>query len=454
MTINMNATNRTGLDGDGQPYPETLLARKVALEILGQVLTRKIPLDQSLDAHAEFAMLPVRDRAFARMLVATTLRRLGQVDDLIARASDRATLPQPPLLHHLLRMGVAQLVFMNVPDHAAVNTSVELAESSGMGRQKGFVNAILRRIIRDGQGWFNAQDETRLNTPDWLLQAWVADYGLTGAAEIGEANLAEAKLDISVKNISQTGYWAEALEAAILPTGSLRREAGGNVQDLPGFGEGMWWVQDASAAIPARLFGDLDGRQVIDLCAAPGGKTAQLAARGAQVIALDRSAKRLHRLEENMRRLRLDPRVAILAADASVWVPQEKASAVLMDAPCTATGTVRRHPDVMALKTPQDQANLADLQRRMLDNAVNIVAPGGTLIYCTCSLQKEEGERQIDAFLKRHKGVFTRNPVSVAELGGLEDSITADGDVRILPQYLAALGGMDGFFISRLIRAS
>lgn len=450
--MNTESADQPDLYGEDQPYPEMLQARMVALGLLDQVLTRKIPLDQTLDSSAELAALSGRDRAFVRMVVATTLRRLGQIDDLISRASERATLPQPPALHHLLRMGVAQLVFMNVPDHAAVNTAVQLAENYGMGRQKGFVNAILRRIIRDGRDWFDAQDETRINIPKWLLQSWVEDYGLTGTAEIGEANLAEAPLDISVKDKTQLEHWAEALDAMILPTGSLRRNAGGNVQDLPGFSDGMWWVQDASAAIPARLFGDLNGKTVIDLCAAPGGKTAQLAAMGAQVIALDRSAKRLQRLDENMRRLRLDGHVQATAADASVWAPRDKVDAVLLDAPCTATGTIRRHPDVMVLKGPQDQKNLADLQRRMLDNAVNIIAPGGTLVYCTCSLQKEEGEQQIDAFLKRHPGIFTRNPITAAEIGGLDDSITAQGDVRIVPNHMAALGGMDGFFVARLVR--
>lgn len=452
--MNTETIDQPDLYGEDQSHPEMLQARMVALGLLDQVLTRKIPLDQTLDGSAELAALSGRDRAFVRMMVATTLRRLGQIDDLISRASERATMPQPPALHHLLRMGVAQLVFMNVPDHAAVNTAVQLAENYGMARQKGFVNAILRRIIRDGRAWFDAQDETRLNIPEWLLKNWVEDYGLTGTAEIGEANLAEAPLDISVKDKTQLEHRAEALDAMILPTGSLRRNAGGNVQDLPGFSDGMWWVQDASAAIPARLFGDLDGKTVIDLCAAPGGKTAQLAAMGAHVIALDRSAKRLQRLEENMRRLRLDSHVQMIAADASVWAPRDKVDAVLLDAPCTATGTIRRHPDVMVLKGPQDQKNLADLQRRMLENAVNIVAPGGTLIYCTCSLQKEEGEGQIDAFLKRDPGLFTRNPITAAEIGGLDDSITAQGDVRIVPNHMAALGGMDGFFVSRLVRGA
>lgn len=438
------------LYGDDQPYPEMLQARIVALALLDSVLSRRIPLDQALDDSAGLAALSARDRAFVRMLVATTLRRLGQIDDLITRASERATLPQPPALHHVLRMGVAQILFMNVPDHAAVNTTVQLAETSGMSRQKGFVNAVLRRITREGREWLAAQDETRMNIPDWLLQSWVDDYGAGIAAEIGRANLDEAPLDITVKDRTQLEHWAEALDATILPTGSLRRLSGGNVQDLPGYHDGMWWVQDASAAIPARLFGDLNGKTVVDLCAAPGGKTAQLAAAGAHVLALDRSVKRLKRLEENMRRLRLDRNLKIEVADASVWRPRDPVDAILLDAPCTATGTIRRHPDVPVLKGPQDQKNLADLQARMLDNAVRMLAPGGILIYCTCSLQKAEGEAQIDALLARTTLPLRRQPITAAEIGGLAEAITPDGDVRILPAQLAVSGGMDGFFVARL----
>lgn len=441
--------NQPDLYGEDRPYPEMLQSRMVSLDLLDIVLSKRIPLDQALDDSAELAALPARDRAFVRMLVATTLRRLGQLDDLVRRASERADAPQPPLLHHLLRMGIAQILFMNVPDHAAVNTSVQLAETCGMPRQKGFVNAILRRITRDGRDWLATQDETRMNVPDWLLKSWIDDYGLRGAAEIGQANLDEAPLDITVKDSSQLDHWAETLEATILPTGSLRRAAGGNIQDLPGYHDGMWWVQDASAAIPARLFGDLNGKQVIDLCAAPGGKTAQLAAMGASVTALDRSVKRLKRLEENMCRLRLDRNVRVEVADASVWLPREPVDAILLDAPCTATGTIRRHPDVPVLKGPQDQKNLAALQARMLDNAVRMLAPGGTLIYCTCSLQKAEGEDQINALLARTTQL-RRTPISEAEIGGLADSITPEGDLRILPAQMAVSGGMDGFFVARL----
>lgn len=446
------ALNQHDLYGDEQPYPEMLHARTVALGLLDLVLTRRTPLDQVLDDSAELAALPARDRAFARMIIATTLRRMGQIDDLILRASDGKPAPQPPVLHHLLRMGVAQLVFMNVPDHAAVNTSVQLAEIAGLSRQKGFVNAVLRRLTREGRDWLAAQDEVRSNIPEWLLKSWIDDYGLKEAAEIGQASLSEAALDITIKDPSKMEYWAELLQATPLPGGSLRRMAGGNVQDLPGYHDGMWWVQDASATLPARLFGDLKDMPVVDLCAAPGGKTAQLAAAGAQVMALDRSVSRIKRLDENMRRLRLDRHVKTEASDASVWQPREKVHAVLLDAPCSATGTIRRHPDVLRLKGPADVGRLIELQSRMLDNAASMLAPGGTLIYCTCSLQKSEGEQQIDGLIARTKNGLIRKPIMEDEIGGLTDLITPQGDVRILPYHLAAYGGMDGFYIARLVR--
>lgn len=443
--------NQTDLYGDNQSYPEMLQARGIALKLLDLVLTRKTPLDQALEESADLSALPARDRAFVRMIVATTLRRMGQIDDLILKASDGKPAPQPPMLHHVLRMGVAQLMFMNVPDHAAVNTTVQMAENAGLGRGKGFVNAILRRLGREGREWLAAQDEARTNIPDWLLKEWIADYGLREAAEIAQASLAEAPLDITIKDPSKMDYWAEVLQATPLPGGSLRRISGGNVQDLPGYHDGMWWVQDASATLPARLFGNLNDMEAVDLCAAPGGKTAQLAAAGASVIALDRSVTRIKRLDENMRRLRLEKYVHTEAADATVWQPRVKVRAVLLDAPCSATGTIRRHPDVLRLKRPDDVVRLCEMQSRMLDNACDMLLPGGILIYCTCSLQKAEGERQIDAFLKRNP-VMKRKPIAATEIGNLDNAITEQGDVRILPWHLAPHGGMDGFFIARLVR--
>ncbi|MBI4030062.1 MAG: RsmB/NOP family class I SAM-dependent RNA methyltransferase [Proteobacteria bacterium] len=433
-------------------HGEALAARHAALFLLSTVLDRKTPLDQALEESRDLRALPARDRAFIRMIVATALRRMGQIDDFIRRASERNEPPQPPLLHHLLRTGATQIAFMDVPDYAAADTSVRLAEESGLAKQKGFVNAVLRRIAREHRDWAGKQDAPRMNAPEWLMRAWIDDYGLRAAAEIAQANMAEAPLDITIKNPGMKEYWLQTLQASALPSGTLRRAAGGAVHELPGFDDGMWWVQDAASALPAQLFGNIEGKTVIDLCAAPGGKTAQMAAAGAHVVALDRSAARMKRLADNLRRLRLDKNVRIEIADGAEWKPKESAQFILCDAPCTATGTIRRHPDVAHLKSAQDMARLAATQTRLLDNAAAMLAPGGILVYCTCSLQKDEGERQIESLLTRRADI-RRMPVTAAETGGIEGIIDANGDVRILPFHLAAMGGMDGFFIGRLQKA-
>ncbi|MCB9990486.1 MAG: MFS transporter [Rhodospirillales bacterium] len=426
-----------------------LEARQIALSILGQVLQRGQPLDQALDNDRSFTALPSREKAFARMMLATSLRRSGQLDDFIRRGADRDEIPHPPALLHLLRLGAVQIVFMNVPDYAVVDTAVRLAEQNGLSRQKGFVNAVLRRISEHHRDWTAKQDEARINTPEWLMKLWIEDYGLRTAAEIAQANLSEAPLDISLKDPAEMEHWAGILEASILPTGSLRRISGGAVHTLPGFDDGMWWVQDASASLPAQLFGDVSGQTVLDMCAAPGGKTAQLAAMGAQVIALDRSTGRLKRLQDNMRRLRLEDHVHAESADASEWAPAQAPEYILLDAPCSATGTARRHPDVLHLKTMQDMERLMDMQARLLDHAIEILAPGGVLIYCTCSLQKMESEHQAAAALSRHQNI-RRLPLCAADVGGMDALLTPEGDVRVLPFHMAPHGGMDGFYIARL----
>jgi 16S rRNA (cytosine967-C5)-methyltransferase len=442
-----------GMTDQGQnvSQQEMLQARQVALQILQQVFTQRHTLDQALDDTRGFAQLNQRDRAFVRMLVTTVVRRLGQIDDVIRRSLSRPDQPlNPPVLEQILRLGAAQIIFMNIPDHAAVNTSVLLIEAEGHGRIKGFVNALMRRMASEGREWASRQDVARLNTPDWLLKIWIEDYGLKHAIDIAQANLHEAPLDISFKSNVRLESVAEALEGTILSTGSLRLKESKMVQDIPGFQDGSWWVQDASAAIPVTLFKEsLEGQNVVDLCAAPGGKTAQLASRGAKVLSVDRSAKRLQRLQENMKRLKLEDKVKIEVADAAVWKSREKFSYILLDAPCTATGTVRRNPDVMWMKSYTDLESLVELKSRLLDNALLMLADGGTLIYCTCSLQKSEGEHQIEKLLSRNPYVV-RDPVYVHELGGLSDCVTPRGDVRILPYHLGNQGGMDGFFIARL----
>lgn len=431
---------------------EGLRVRQVALSLLNAVLDRKQTLDQALEREKDFSTLPARDRAFCRMLVSTALRRLGQVDDLITKAEERPG-TRNTTLQNILRIGVTQIMFMDVPDHAAVDTTVNLAVRHGMERQKGFVNGLLRTMTRVGREWKDRQDEGRLNTPEWLLKIWIEEYGLRTAAEIARANLSEAPLDITVKDKSEQNFWANTLKATELGAGTLRRVSGGAVHELPGFDEGRWWVQDASAALPASLLGDVTGRTVIDLCAAPGGKTMQLAARGAHVIAVDRSAQRLKRLEENLSRMNLMDKVSVVVADATAWQPQTPPDLILLDAPCSATGTLRRNPDAAHLKSPVDIERLTDVQARILNHAFDILAPGGTLVYCTCSLQKSEGEDQITALLSSRPDAY-KAAITPEEIGKMEEPITEDGDIRLLPFHQAALGGMDGFFISRLRKAT
>ena len=373
-----------------------LAPRLVALEILTRVLDQKRPLDESLEDNASLPELEGRDRAFVRNLVSTTLRRLGQIDQLIDICLESPLSGRAFLSRHILRLGICQLIFLRTPPHAAVNTSVDLARHQKQGPWQKLINAILRRITREGDALIEAQDAARLNTPDWLWHSWTEAYGEAVCREIATSHLIEAPLDITCKTDPEG--WAIKLDATVLPTGSLRLAKGGNVTELPGFGDGEWWVQDAAATLPVQMLGDVTGKRVIDLCAAPGGKTAQLASMGAIVTAVDRSDKRLERLRQNLERLNLTAEV--ITANATEWQPSELADAVLIDAPCSATGTIRRHPDLPYLKSTADVTKLANLQSSLLEAAVRMVKPGGQIIYCTCSLQPEEGEQIIETALK------------------------------------------------------
>jgi len=419
------------------------------VDLLGSVLRRRRPLDDAIDEAPDLPSLSVRDRAFARLLVATVLRRLGQIDALISHCLATPLPPRAAQVHDMLRLGIAQLLFLRTPAHAAVATTVDLADARGFMTHKGLVNAVLRRLSQDGPGLVTLQDAPRLNTPKWLWQAWSDAYGEDIARKIAEVHLREAPLDITAR-LDRSG-WAERLEATLLPSGTLRRAAGGAIANLPGYSEGAWWVQDAAAAIPAKLFGDVSGRTMVDLCAAPGGKTAQLVSGGALVTAIDRSPRRLERMVSNLSRLSL--KVDTFSADAVTWRPTEKVWGVLLDAPCTATGAIRRHPDVPHLKTPDDVTRLAAVQERLLTSAVEMLEPGGMLVYCTCSLEPEEGPQQIEKLLAKGLGV-ARKPVLAEEIGGLSELLTADGDVRTLPCHLAEYDGIDGFFAGRLVKTA
>ncbi len=417
-----------------------LASRRVALDVLGACLDKGQPLDDALARHAGYPKLDTRDRAFVRLLLATTLRRLGEIDALLAMLVERPLQGANAAGREVLRLGAAQLVFLNTPPHAAVDTSVRLVEET-LPHLKGLVNAVLRRISREG-GDFERGDAAHLNTPQWLWQSWVTSYGEEAAQAIAAAHLEEAPLDLTVRVDPE--LWAGRLDAVVLPTGTLRRKGGGAVADLPGFAEGAWWVQDAAAALPVRLLGNVKGKAVADLCAAPGGKTLQLCAAGANVTAVDISPRRVARLGENLKRAQLSAQ--LVTADASKWTPNEKLDAVLLDAPCSGTGTLRRHPDIAWLKGEDDIDRLTVAQDRLLQHAVELLKPDGLLVYAVCSLQEEEGPQRLEALLARAKQL-ERIPVQAVELPGLEQAITKAGDVHTLPSM-----GVDGFYIARLRR--
>lgn len=421
--------------------------RTAALDVFQAVLREQRPLEDQVELRTR--ALEPRDRAFVRLVVATALRRLGQIDRVLDRCLDRPLPRKLAPVKDILRLGAAQMLFLDTPAHAVVDTAVELTKSGRFTPYAGMVNAVLRRLAREGKELAAAVDAERLNTPRWLWQDWVATYGEDTARAIGAAHLTEAPLDITLRPGEDPALWAEKLEATVLPTGSLRRAAGGSVAGLPGFAEGAWWVQDAAAALPARLLGDVAGKRVADLCAAPGGKTMQLAAAGAEVIAVDRSARRLRRVTENLARLSLAAEV--IDADAVTWRPDSPVDAVLLDAPCSATGTIRRHPDVPRHKTPNDVEALAATQAALLRAAAEMVVPGGLVVYCVCSLQAAEGPAQVAAALDLGLP-FEIVPVRPEEVGGLGDLVTPEGALRTLPCHLPGQGGLDGFYAARLRR--
>jgi len=444
----------TDTPGAALRHPPGFASRRAAADLLEAVLRRNRPLDEQLDgknAYAGLRELSERDRALARRIVATTLRRLGTLRRLIGDMLDRGLPQNAPHIESALLTGAAQLLFLDIPDHAAVDLSVRLVQGDRRNaRYAGLVNAVLRRIARAGTGQLANLDSLGLDTPEWLLTRWVKAYGEDAARAIARANSHEPPLDLTVK--SGPDQWAERLHGRVLPTGSVRVAAHGPIAALPGYADGEWWVQDAAAALPTRLFGDLRGRSVADLCAAPGGKTAQLAHAGANVTAIDRSEPRMARLRENLARLNLQTETVVAAAEE--W-QADPFDAVLVDAPCTSTGAIRRHPDIPWRRAPGDIEALAALQQRLLGRAIDLTKPGGTIVFCTCSLEPEEGENIVAATLDRDRRV-RRSPVAVTEFSGLEGLLTPLGDLRTLPCQWPdpdpRMAGLDGFFAARLER--
>jgi 16S rRNA (cytosine967-C5)-methyltransferase len=433
-----------------RPVPPGLVARNLAHALIAGVLLDRRPLEQALAEAAAgpaWAAIEPRDRAFARMLAATVLRRQGELEHVLAAFLERPLPKSSGRMRPILLAGAAQLLCLGTPPHAAVGLAVEAARKEpGGARFAGLANAVLRRVAAEGAALLAGQDAIRLNIPAWLWRRWCETYGEADARRIAEASLKEPALDLSLKPGADANVWAERLGGRVLQTGSVRLADHGRIEELPGYGEGTWWVQGAAAALVVRAAGDVAGRTVADLCAAPGGKTAGLAAAGAQVTAVDDSPARLDRLRENLQRLGLA--ADVIAADVAVWAPGRTFDAVVLDAPCTGTGTIARHPDILRLKRPADVGRMAKVQQAMLGSAARLVRPGGLLVYSTCSLEPEEGRAQVDAFLEREPA-FRRLPLEPSEIGAPPEWILG-GDLRTLPFHLAEIGGIDGFHIARL----
>jgi 16S rRNA (cytosine967-C5)-methyltransferase len=434
--------------------PPGLAARVAAARAVAEALSSCRPLDERLaaDLQQQRGGLDARDRALARSIATVALRRLGTIRKALARRLEKGMPRRGGTLEWTLIVAAAQILFLDTPDHAAVDLAVKAVRAEAASAPfAALANAVLRAIARDRDAVLASSDPLDDDTPAWLAQRWRSTYGDSVARAIAAAHRAEPTLDLSIK--SDAASWAERLQGVVLSTGSVRLDTHAPVTDLDGYTDGEWWVQDAAAALPARLLRPRPGMRVVDLCAAPGGKAAELAAAGVDLTTVDRSAERLKLLAANFERLRLSSEIVVADALAYEAPPFD---AVLLDAPCSATGTIRRHPDVAWIKRPGDLSPLVKLQGDLLDKAIGLTRPGGTIVYCVCSLEPEEGEAQIAAVLRRNPDV-RRLAVAPEEIGGLVECLTPLGDLRTLPCHLwgenPRRSGLDGFFAARLVKA-
>jgi 16S rRNA (cytosine967-C5)-methyltransferase len=429
-----------------------LPARRFAFSLVTRVLDQRVTLDEASQALASVAArMPGRDAAFGRAIAYGALRHKGSLEEML-----RQFIPRPLPEHgisaaRVLLCASAELMILDGKAHAAVDGANRLAVATrGAKPFKGLINAVLRRVAEEGRAVYQAIDAPSWDTPAWLWSRWAAAYGEAGAHSIATAHGTPAPLDLTVRDAADGARWQAALGATRVGAGSLRLTQGAAVEELPGFAEGAWFVQDAAAAIPARVLLDAlgggAGHRVIDLCAAPGGKTMQLAAAGARVTAVDSSGPRLKRLSANLARLDLE--AAIVVADARVWRPETQAEAVLLDAPCSATGTIRRHPELPWIRDVEAVTRNAAIASALLDGAWAMVQPGGVLVFAVCSLEPEEGEGQLAAFLE-HTADAATLPIDPVRFG-LPGEAAAGGSLRILPAMLAEVGGLDGFFVAAL----
>jgi 16S rRNA (cytosine967-C5)-methyltransferase len=430
---------------------KNLPPRHAALSAVMGVHKSATALDGGLAAHPDWAGMEPRDRGFARAIATAAIRRDGALRAALDVLIERP-LPEKALKARMILLcGAAERLVLDGAAHAAVDGWVSLmANDSSTRSYKNLANAVLRRVA-DGpaRAAFEASDPLQ-DLPAWLAARWVAGYGEDVARAMVHARSAPPPLDLTVKPGVDGLALAQALGAVVLPTGTVRRAEIGAVEGLAGFEAGDWWVQDAAAALPVRLLAPQPGERIADLCAAPGGKTLQIAAAGATVTAVEASGKRMKQVTANLARTRLS--AELVNADATAWRPEAPVDGVLLDAPCTATGTLRRRPDTAFSKQDGDVANLAKIQSRLLEAAAEMVRSGGRIVYCTCSLEREEGEDRIAELLARRPDM-TLDRVRPDELPGLEHAITPDGAVRTRPDLWPDQGGLDGFYMARLIKA-
>ncbi|UTW55564.1 RsmB/NOP family class I SAM-dependent RNA methyltransferase [Kordiimonas sp. SCSIO 12610] len=442
-TENQNKPSEANLTG--------IAARETAVRVLMAVSLKNRPLEIAFDDMASEAKLDSRDRAFALNIVMLSLRRYGSLNYIASKLLDRGLPQNATWTKAAIVIGLAQILFMRAADFAAAHQMVELIKRLP-GKEKGFsglVNAVLRRAVREKDKLLDIIDnDPNQDLPKWLRDRWTKTYGADATKKLAMALRNEPMLDISVKNPAEIEAIAESIDAQAMPTGSLRRSFT-DVKKLEGYDEGKWWVQDLSASLPAKLFPDLKGKHVLDMCAAPGGKTMQLGSLGANVTAIDRSKNRLRRLQDNLDRTKLS--ADIFTADAASYSPKKPVDHILLDAPCSATGTYRRNPDLMIHKSPEDIQKLSSLQARILNHAYSLLPVGGTLIYCVCSIEAEEGIEQINHFLSENP-TAERHIITAEDVDGIEEIVTQDGDILCLPHHVADIGGMDGFYISRLTK--
>ena len=414
-------------------------SRLAAAELLHLTLDKRRTLDEAMSLSNAFNDLEGPDRGFARAIASSALRHLGWIDRTVQPFLSRPLAATGIEIRALIRAGAAQVWFMDVAPHAAVNATVDAARLTKGSRSGGsFLNAALRRVSESAPPGDSLAAEDIW--PDWLTRAMTESLGTDCARALAAAQRAEPALHLTAAG--NPDDLAALVGGPRLASGSVEAPAGA-VEDLPGYAEGLWWVQDQAAALPAKLLGTKPGDRVLDLCAAPGGKTLQLAAAGAQVTALDRSGPRLARLRENLERTGL--KAEIVTADGETWTSEARFDRILLDAPCSALGTLRRHPEGAWIKSEADIARFPAVQARLLASAIRLLAPGGTLVYCVCSPLAAEGAGVVNAELAT--GSLVRRPISPSECPGFEDCVTGEGDVLTLP---SSTRDCDAFYIARL----